>query len=128
MPVEQQPRYSDPQQRRRFVQRLRVLAPLVRARQCDELRSRLADVAGGHAFLLQGGDCAETFAGVRADNIGNKVRVLSSMATVMADAAGVPVVLWDGSQASTPNRARDAPRLGTASSCRATGELSLIHI
>ncbi|MEA5658061.1 MAG: 3-deoxy-7-phosphoheptulonate synthase, partial [Cutibacterium granulosum] len=47
MPVEQQPRYSDPQQRRRVVQRLRVLAPLVRARQCDELRSRLADVAGG---------------------------------------------------------------------------------
>lgn len=92
MPVEQQPRYSDPQQRRRVVQRLRVLAPLVRARQCDELRSRLADVAGGRAFLLQGGDCAETFAGVRADNIGNKVRVLSSMATVMADAAGVPVV------------------------------------
>ena len=56
------------------------------------LRDRLAEVARGEAFLLQGGDCAETFEGVTAENVRNKLRVLLSMAVVLTYAASVPVV------------------------------------
>ena len=49
-------------------------------------------VARGEAFLLQGGDCAETFDGVTADNTRNKLRVLLQMAVVLTYAASVPVV------------------------------------
>ena len=68
------------------------MPPLVFAGECDELKAKLADVARGKAFLLQGGDCAETFAGITADNIRNKLRVLLQMAVVLTYAASVPVV------------------------------------
>ncbi len=72
--------------------RLRTMPPLVFAGECDELKDKLAAVARGEAFLLQGGDCAETFAGVTADNVRNKLRVLLQMAVVLTYAASVPVV------------------------------------
>ena len=72
--------------------RLRTLPPLVFAGECDELREKLAAVARGEAFLLQGGDCAETFDGVSADDVRNKLRVLLQMAVVLTYAASVPVV------------------------------------
>ena len=53
---------------------LESLPPLVLAAECDQLKERLAAVARGEAFLLQGGDCAETFAGTGADGAGG-VRV-----------------------------------------------------
>src|SRR5687767_5785922 len=68
------------------------MPPLVFAGECDELKAKLADVARGKAFLLQGGDCAETFAGVTADNTRNKLRVLLQMAVVLTYAGSVPVV------------------------------------
>ena len=68
------------------------MPPLVFAGECDDLKAKLADVARGKAFLLQGGDCAETFAGVTADNVRNKLRVLLQMAVVLTYAASVPVV------------------------------------
>ena len=68
------------------------MPPLVFAGECDELNDKLAAVARGEAFLLQGGDCAETFAGVTADNVRNKLRVLLQMAVVLTYAASVPVV------------------------------------
>ncbi|MGA9714440.1 MAG: 3-deoxy-7-phosphoheptulonate synthase class II, partial [Aeromicrobium sp.] len=68
------------------------MPPLVFAGECDQLRDRLGDVARGKAFLLQGGDCAETFEGVTAENVRNKLRVLLSMAVVLTYAASVPVV------------------------------------
>src|ERR1700710_1048396 len=74
------------------VARLRQMPPLVFAGECDELKAKLAAVARGEAFLLQGGDCAETFAGVTADNTRNKLRVLLQMAVVLTYAASVPVV------------------------------------
>ncbi len=74
------------------VQRLRTAPPLVFAGECDDLKGRIAQVARGEAFLLQGGDCAETFAGVTADNVRNKLRVLLQMAVVLTYAASVPVV------------------------------------
>ena len=72
--------------------RLRRMPPLVFAGECDDLKAKLAAVARGEAFLLQGGDCAETFDGVTADNVRNKLRVLLQMAVVLTYAASVPVV------------------------------------
>ncbi|CAI9399613.1 class II 3-deoxy-7-phosphoheptulonate synthase [Aestuariimicrobium sp. T2.26MG-19.2B] len=91
-PLIQQPTYQDLGKRDQVIESLRGLPPLVFAGECDDLRSKLAEVAQGRAFLLQGGDCAETFASVNADNIKGKLRVLLSMAVVMTYAAQVPVV------------------------------------
>ena len=71
---------------------LEGLPPLVLAAECDQLRERLAAVARGEAFLLQGGDCAETFAGTSAGSIRDKFRTLLQMAVVLTYAASVPVV------------------------------------
>ena len=68
------------------------MPPLVFAGECDDLTEKIAAVTRGEAFLLQGGDCAETFAGVTADNVRNKLRVLLQMAVVLTYAASVPVV------------------------------------
>jgi 3-deoxy-7-phosphoheptulonate synthase len=62
------------------------------AGECDDLRGKIADVAAGRSFLLQGGDCAETFESVTAANIRGKLRVLLSMAVVLTYAAQVPVL------------------------------------
>jgi 3-deoxy-7-phosphoheptulonate synthase len=88
----QQPTYADRAAVEAAVARLRTMPPLVFAGECDELKTKLAAVARGEAFLLQGGDCAETFAGVTADNVRNKLRVLLQMAVVLTYAASVPVV------------------------------------
>ena len=71
---------------------LESLPPLVLAAECDQLKERLAAVARGEAFLLQGGDCAETFAGTTADSIRGKFQTLLQMAVVLTYAASVPVV------------------------------------
>ncbi|HEY3528425.1 MAG TPA: 3-deoxy-7-phosphoheptulonate synthase class II [Nocardioides sp.] len=88
----QQPAYPDAVAVDAAVARLRTLPPLVFAGECDELKAKLGEVAHGRAFLLQGGDCAETFAGATADNVRNKLRVLLQMAVVLTYAASVPVV------------------------------------
>lgn len=76
----------------RVVARLRTLPPLVFAGECDDLRARLAAVARGEAFLLQGGDCAETFVDASADVIRDKVKTLLQMAVVLTYGASLPVV------------------------------------
>ncbi len=88
----QQPTYADAGALADVIAKLRTLPPLVFAGECDELRAKMASVAAGEAFLLQGGDCAETFEGVTADNIQNKLRTLLSMAVVLTYAAQVPIV------------------------------------
>ncbi|TIC88669.1 3-deoxy-7-phosphoheptulonate synthase class II [Nocardioides sp. GY 10113] len=88
----QQPTYDDPAALADVVERLRKRPPLVFAGECDDLTSRLAAVSRGEAFLLQGGDCAETLADVGADNVSNKLRVLLQMAVVLTYAGSVPVV------------------------------------
>ncbi|SDS07129.1 3-deoxy-D-arabinoheptulosonate-7-phosphate synthase [Friedmanniella luteola] len=88
----QQPTYADQGALADVIGKLRTLPPLVFAGECDELRAKMASVAAGEAFLLQGGDCAETFEGVTADNIQNKLRTLLSMAVVLTYAAQVPIV------------------------------------
>jgi 3-deoxy-7-phosphoheptulonate synthase len=88
----QQPAYADSAAVDAVVARLRTLPPLVFAGECDELRTKMASVAAGEAFILQGGDCAETFDGVTAANIQGKLRTLLSMAVVLTYAAQVPIV------------------------------------
>ncbi len=88
----QQPSYPDPAAVDAAVATLRTRPPLVFAGECDELKAKIAAVSRGEAFLLQGGDCAETFDGVTADNVRNKLRVLLQMAVVLTYAASVPVV------------------------------------
>ena len=56
LPLTQQPSYEDPAQAAVIVEQLRKLPPLVFAGECDNLKSQLAEVAAGKAFLLQGGD------------------------------------------------------------------------
>ncbi len=72
--------------------RLQDFPPLVFAGEVRNLKSRLADVAAGEAFLLQGGDCAESFKEFNADNIRDTLRVLLQMAVVLTYAASKPVV------------------------------------
>ncbi len=88
----QQPTYADTAEVAAVLDKLRKLPPLVFAGECDELRVKMASVAAGEAFLLQGGDCAETFDGVTAANIQGKLRTLLSMAVVLTYAAQVPIV------------------------------------
>src|SRR5689334_11718422 len=88
----QQPSYPDADAVDAAYARLRRMPPLVFAGECDALKAKLGAVAKGESFLLQGGDCAETFDGVTADNTRNKLRVLLQMAVVLTYAASVPVV------------------------------------
>ena len=92
MGAAQQPAYPDAGEVTRVLAELRRRPPLVFAGECDELREKVADVAAGRSFMLQGGDCAETFDTVTAANIRNKLRVLLSMAVVLTYAAQVPVL------------------------------------
>jgi 3-deoxy-7-phosphoheptulonate synthase len=90
--VPQQPRWPDPARLDTVVHSLENMPPLVFAGECDQLKERLASVARGEAFLLQGGDCAETFASITADSIRGKLKTLLQMAVVLTYAASVPVV------------------------------------
>src|SRR3954467_11692723 len=71
---------------------LRRMPPLVFAGEARRLKSLLGDVAAGKAFLLQGGDCAESFKEFHADNIRDTFRLLLQMAVVLTFAGGRPVV------------------------------------
>ncbi|MFJ9847930.1 class II 3-deoxy-7-phosphoheptulonate synthase [Streptomyces sp. NPDC101150] len=92
LPAAQQPQWPDPELLREVTDGLTRAPALVFAEECDRLRERMAAVARGEAFLLQGGDCAETFAGVTADAINRKLRTLLQMAVVLTHGAAVPVV------------------------------------
>src|SRR3712207_5810293 len=76
LPAAQQPHWPDPAALTSATGELASLPPLVLGSECDELRGKLAAVAAGKAFLLHGGDCAETFDMVREDVLHGKVRTL----------------------------------------------------
>jgi 3-deoxy-7-phosphoheptulonate synthase len=88
----QQPDWPDPERLSAVTAQLSALPPLVFAGECDQLTERLAAVTRGEAFLLQGGDCAETFAGSTAAAVRAKLRTLLQMAVVLTYGASVPVV------------------------------------
>nr|MCU0266232.1 3-deoxy-7-phosphoheptulonate synthase [Actinomycetes bacterium] len=92
LPAAQQPDWPDPVAVAAATAELRSLPPLVFAGECDLLRDQLAEASRGRAFVLQGGDCAETFAGVRADAIRAKLKTVLQMAIVLTYGASVPVV------------------------------------
>jgi 3-deoxy-7-phosphoheptulonate synthase len=91
-PIEQVPVYPDPAAVVEVEDQLATFPPLVFAGEARELKAKLARVAAGEAFLLQGGDCAESFAEHRADTIRDFFRVLLQMAVVLTYAGGSPVV------------------------------------
>jgi 3-deoxy-7-phosphoheptulonate synthase len=91
-PAAQQPEWPDPVRLRAVTEELAALPPLVFAGECDQLKQRLAAVARGEAFLLQGGDCAETFAGATAEAVRAKLQTLLQMAVVLTYGASVPIV------------------------------------
>jgi len=88
----QMPDYRDAQALAAAEAQLAVLPPLVFAGEARNLKADLAKVAAGEAFLLQGGDCAESFAEFHADNIRDTFRVILQMAVVLTYASKLPVV------------------------------------
>ena len=92
MPIEQVPDYPDPAALADTEKRLATYPPLVFAGEARKLTRSLAEVAEGRGFLLQGGDCAESFAEHGADNIRDFFRAFLQMAVVLTFAASQPVV------------------------------------
>lgn len=90
--IKQQPSWPDHEAVRAASAEIAALPPLVFAGEVDQLRMRLAQAARGEAFLLQGGDCAETFAGATADQIRDRVKTILQMAVVLTYGASVPVI------------------------------------
>ena len=91
-PAAQQPEWPDEGALDDVLKRLSSLPPLVFAGEVRQLTSTLADVAAGKAFVLQAGDCAESFEAFTADSIRDKLKVILQMAVVLTYGAGVPVV------------------------------------
>ncbi|GGF33901.1 phospho-2-dehydro-3-deoxyheptonate aldolase [Microbacterium sorbitolivorans] len=92
LPIKQQPAWPDQAEVELVSAELAALPPLVFAGEVDEMRQRLGEAAAGRAFLLQGGDCAETFAGATADKIRNRVKTVLQMAVVLTYGASMPIV------------------------------------
>ena len=88
----QQPVWPDLEKLQDVKATLAKYPPLVFAGEVDILKDRLAQAASGKAFLLQGGDCAETFVDATADRIRNRVKTLLQMAVVLTYGASMPVV------------------------------------
>ncbi|HVB41356.1 MAG TPA: 3-deoxy-7-phosphoheptulonate synthase class II [Streptosporangiaceae bacterium] len=91
-PAAQQPAWPDRGQLTAVLGDLATYPQLVTAAGCDQLRDRMAEVTRGEAFLLQGGDCAETFDGFSARSVHGKLRTLLQMAVVITLGGALPVV------------------------------------
>ncbi|EAJ7869644.1 3-deoxy-7-phosphoheptulonate synthase class II [Campylobacter jejuni] len=91
-PIKQQPIYPDQEEMNRVLARLKKLPPLVFAGEVRNLQESLARVCKKEAFLLQGGDCAESFENFGAVNIRDMFKILLQMAIVLTFAGGCPVV------------------------------------
>jgi 3-deoxy-7-phosphoheptulonate synthase len=91
-PILQQPNYPNKEELNKVLEELKNYPPLVFAGEARTLKSNLAKVANGEAFLLQGGDCAESFSEFSAANIRDTFKAMLQMAVVMTYAGGLPVV------------------------------------
>src|SRR3954462_6493496 len=91
-PASQQPDWPDPGHLEQALKQISSFPPLVFAGEARSLEASLGQVAAGNAFLLQAGDCAESFEDFSAVNIREKLRVILQMAVVMTYSLGVPVV------------------------------------
>ncbi|MBN2401911.1 MAG: 3-deoxy-7-phosphoheptulonate synthase class II [Spirochaetes bacterium] len=91
-PIEQKPEYPDPSKLSRSESRLTKFPPLVFSNEVQELKKQLAKVNGREAFLLQGGDCAESFDDFNATNIQDTCKVILQMAVVLTYAGSCQIV------------------------------------
>jgi 3-deoxy-7-phosphoheptulonate synthase len=91
-PTAQQPEWPDRERLSQVVQELRALPPLVFAGEARRLQEGLAKVSRGEAFVLQAGDCAESFSDFSADGIRDKLKIILQMAVVLTYASGLPVI------------------------------------
>ena len=116
-PAAQQPGWPDLARVSQVTAELASFPPLVIAGECETLTERLAAVTRGEAFVLQGGDCAETFAGATADAVHGKLQTLLQMAVVLTYGARVPIVKIGrmagqfAKPRSQPDEVRDGVRL-----------------
>lgn len=90
--AKQQPTWPDPTALESSLKQIATLPPLVFAGEARSLQTELGRVASGNAFLLQAGDCAESFEDFSADNIREKLRVILQMAIILTYSVGVPIV------------------------------------
>src|SRR5208337_2786438 len=91
-PATQQPKYSDPAALERAVAALSRLPPLVVSWEIEALRAKLAQAQRGEQFLLQGGDCAESFADCESDNIARRLKILLQMSLVLLQGLKKPII------------------------------------
>ena len=91
-PAQQQPAYSDAKALERAVAHLSRLPPIVVSWEVEALRERLAAAQRGQAFLLQGGDCAETFVDCESDTIAKKLKILLQMSLVLLHGLKKPII------------------------------------
>ncbi|GAP55644.1 phospho-2-dehydro-3-deoxyheptonate aldolase [Arthrobacter sp. Hiyo6] len=114
LPISQQPSWQNKDVFDASVKELSVLPPLVFAGEVDILRERLAAAAQGKAFLLQGGDCAETFEAATADKISARVKTILQMAVVLTYGAAMPVIKMGrmAGQFAKPRSSNDETRDG----------------
>ncbi len=90
LPAAQQPPWPDQVELEAALDELSTLPPLVFAGECDVLATRLSEAAQGRAFVLMGGDCAETFAGNNADSIRARLKTVLQMSVILTYAASLP--------------------------------------
>ncbi len=92
LPAAQQPDWPDKTQVAAVREQLSKLPPLVFAGECDQLQKLMGQAANGQAFVLMGGDCAETFAANTADSISSRLKTVLQMAVILTYGARLPVV------------------------------------
>src|SRR5690349_2555780 len=92
LPAAQQPQWPDDAALERAMKQLATMPPLVFAGEARNLTDELGRVAAGEAFLLQAGDCAESFDSFSADAIRDKLKVILQMAIVLTYSSGVPAL------------------------------------
>ena len=88
----QQPSYTNDAQLKSAIERLSSLPPLVTSWEVEALKEKLAEAQHGEAFLLQGGDCAESFEECTSDNVVQKLKILLQMSLVLATGLKKPVI------------------------------------
>ncbi|MCP4000396.1 MAG: 3-deoxy-7-phosphoheptulonate synthase class II [Gammaproteobacteria bacterium] len=111
-PATQQPIYQDPTKVSQVLEQLSTLPPLVTSWEIEALREHIAEAQDGKAFILQGGDCAETFADCRSDKIAAKLKILLQMSLVMLYGLQKPIVRIGrmGGQYAKPRSANSETR------------------
>jgi len=88
----QQPAYADPQALAAALKELAAYPPLVTAAEAQALKAALAEAQAGRAFLLQGGDCAESFAEFAPENVRMSAALIAAVAVRLSEASGLPIV------------------------------------